>query len=61
MYMCLIFVNQGYTNMDNPFGDERLLDTFVWKQKLDKEGKAELTMTDIEKMQKNKMIENKVS
>ena len=46
--------------MDNPFGDDRLLDTFVWKQKLDKEGKSQLTMPDIEKMQKNKMIENKV-
>ena len=27
-----------YTNADNPFGDSNLLDKFVWRKKLDKEG-----------------------
>ena len=28
-----------YTNNDNPFGDSNLLDKFVWRKKLEKEGK----------------------
>ncbi|XP_013403092.1 cactin [Lingula anatina] len=31
----------GYTNEDNPFGDERLLNTFVWQKKLEKTGKKD--------------------
>ncbi len=27
-----------YTNADNPFGDSNLLDKFVWRKKLEKEG-----------------------
>jgi len=27
-----------YTNSDNPFGDSNLLDKFVWRKKLEKEG-----------------------
>ena len=26
----------GYTNEDNPFGDEKFLDTFAWRNKMDK-------------------------
>ena len=51
----------GYTNVDNPFGDEHLLNTFVWNKKLQKEGLSSLDKHDIEKMQKQKMMENKVS
>ena len=51
----------GYTNVDNPFGDEHLLSTFVWNKKLQKEGLGGLDRHDLEKMQKQKMIENKVS
>ena len=50
----------GYTNVDNPFGDEHLLNTFVWNKKLQKEGLGGLDKHDLEKMQKLKMIENKV-
>jgi len=52
---------QGYTNADNPFGDEHLLDTFVWQKKLEKEGKSDLAQTELEKIQKTKMMESKVS
>ncbi|XP_076443229.1 splicing factor Cactin-like [Babylonia areolata] len=50
----------GYTNVDNPFGDEHLLDTFVWTKKIEKEGKKHLTTDEIQKQQKLKMRENKV-
>ena len=51
---------QGYTNSDNPFGDEFLLETCVWKKKLEKEGQEDMMEEDIKKIQKMKMIENKV-
>ena len=51
---------QGYTNADNPFGDEHLLQTFVWNKKLQKEGLADVERHAIDKMQQRKMIENKV-
>ncbi|KAK7115328.1 splicing factor Cactin-like [Littorina saxatilis] len=50
----------GFTNVDNPFGDEHLLDTFVWSKKMEKEGKKHLTTVEIQKQQKFKMRENKV-
>jgi hypothetical protein len=50
----------GYTNADNPFGDEHLLDTFVWGKKLQKEGMSHIEKNEIEKLQKMKMLENKV-
>lgn len=50
----------GYTNVDNPFGDEHLLDTFVWSKKIDKEGKKHLATEEIQKLQKLKMRENKI-
>jgi hypothetical protein len=50
----------GYTNADNPFGDEHLLDTFVWQKKLEKEGKSDLSQADLEKIQKMKMMESKL-
>lgn len=46
--------------MDNPFGDEHLLDTFVWAKKLDKEGKKDLSNEEIQQMHRSKMIKNKV-
>ena len=51
---------QGYTNVDNPFGDEHLLDTFVWGKKMEKEDKKHLTTEEVQKQQKIKMRENKV-
>lgn len=49
----------GYTNADNPFGDEHLLDTFVWHRKMEKEGKKGLLQEELQKMQKLKMEENR--
>ncbi|CAI9720087.1 cactincactin-like [Octopus vulgaris] len=49
----------GYTNADNPFGDEHLLDTFVWQRKMEKEGKKGVAVEKLQKMQKEKMAENR--
>ena len=46
--------------MDNPFGDEHLLDTFHWDKKLEKAGIKGAPKEHIEKLQKQKMVENKV-
>ena len=61
VYLTGILFAQVYTNNDNPFGDEHLLDTFVWSKKIEKEGKKHLTTDEIQKLQKLKMRENKVS
>jgi hypothetical protein len=50
-----------YTNADNPFGDSHLLDTFMWKKKLEKEGLSELPIEELETRKRQKMEENKVS
>ncbi|BFZ01693.1 hypothetical protein BsWGS_04732 [Bradybaena similaris] len=50
----------GYTNVDNPFGDEHLLDTFVWTKKLEKEGKKDLSVEEIQAISRSKMLQNKV-
>ena len=52
--------NQGYTNADNPFGDEHLLETFMWRKKMQKEGTNDLSNENMEKHQKGKMMESKV-
>ncbi|KAL3867399.1 hypothetical protein ACJMK2_044604 [Sinanodonta woodiana] len=49
----------GYTNADNPFGDEHLLDTFLWSKKMDKEGNRSLSKEEIQQLQKQKMEENR--
>ncbi|XP_048736311.1 splicing factor Cactin-like [Ostrea edulis] len=49
----------GYTNSDNPFGDECLLDTFVWSKKMEKEGKKHLNEEEIHKHQKMKLEESR--
>ncbi|OWF46150.1 cactin-like [Mizuhopecten yessoensis] len=49
----------GYTNADNPFGDEHLLDTFTWGKKLEKEGKKNLTKVEIQHHHKQKMDESR--
>ncbi|CAL1542037.1 unnamed protein product [Lymnaea stagnalis] len=50
----------GYTNVDNPFGDEHLLDTFVWTKKLEKEGKKDLVAEELQAISRSKMVQNKV-
>ncbi|KAL0278396.1 UNVERIFIED_CONTAM: hypothetical protein PYX00_000227 [Menopon gallinae] len=48
-----------YTNTDNPFGDANLLNTFVWKKKLDRDGLAGATSEELEKRNREKQEENK--
>lgn len=48
-----------YTNTDNPFGDANLLDTFIWKKKLDKDGLTGVNTEEIEKRNREKQEENK--
>ncbi|XP_053403132.1 splicing factor Cactin-like [Mercenaria mercenaria] len=50
----------GYTNVDNPFGDEHLTETFVWSKKISKEGKEALDHEEIHQMTKKKMEETRV-
>lgn len=40
----------GYTNDDNPFGDEKLVETFVWNKKMVKEGNSHLTVVEQKKL-----------
>jgi len=47
----------GYTNEDNPFGDEKLLDTFVWRKKMDKDGKTHLTETEQKRLIQSRQAE----
>ncbi|XP_064609618.1 splicing factor Cactin-like [Liolophura sinensis] len=49
----------GYSNADNPFGDEHLLETFVWTKKMSKEGKKNVTVEEIQQLQRRKMEENR--
>ncbi|XP_071549801.1 splicing factor Cactin isoform X2 [Panulirus ornatus] len=49
-----------FTNADNPYGDNNLLDTFVWTKKLEKEGLASLARDEIEKQNRAKMEENRI-
>ncbi|CAD5121495.1 unnamed protein product [Dimorphilus gyrociliatus] len=48
-----------YSNTENPFGDDKLLEPFVWQKKIKAEGKESLQEQEIEKMTREKMIENK--
>lgn len=49
-----------YSNVDNPFGDEHLTETFVWSKKISKEGKEALDHEQIHQLTKKKMEENRV-
>ena len=42
----------------NPFGDEKLLDTFVWRKKMDRDGKTHLTETEQRRMIQSKQSLN---
>lgn len=35
-----------FTNADNPYGDNNLLETYVWNKKLEKDGLANLSRYD---------------
>ncbi|XP_041659138.1 cactin [Cheilinus undulatus] len=45
----------GYTNADNPFGDNNLLGTFKWQKALDKKGIGHLSEKDLK--ERNKCIQ----
>ncbi|VDK53156.1 unnamed protein product, partial [Gongylonema pulchrum] len=47
-----------YTNTNNPFNDPNLTSTFVWTKKLASEGKANLSISEIEKMNRERIRKN---
>lgn len=48
-----------YTNTDNPFGDSKLLDTFVWHKKLEKQGLKDLPVEEKKKLMHLKQHTNR--
>uniref|UniRef100_A0A1I7XX41 Splicing factor Cactin n=1 Tax=Steinernema glaseri TaxID=37863 RepID=A0A1I7XX41_9BILA len=48
----------GYTNMNNPFNDRSLTETFVWKKKHDAEGRKNVSYKAMEKMHREKIARN---
>lgn len=51
---------QCYTNQDNPFGDSALTNTFVWTKKLAKEGVKSVSRDELEALNRQKQLENKI-
>ncbi|KAG6464074.1 hypothetical protein O3G_MSEX014258 [Manduca sexta] len=51
---------QCYTNQDNPFGDSALTNTFVWTKKLAKEGVKNVSRNELEALNRQKQLENKI-
>lgn len=52
--------HQGYTDHDNPFGDAALTDAFVWGKKLAKLGPSTATPEELERINRQTQIENKI-
>merc|ERR1712136_283862 len=50
----------GYTNADNPFGDGKLLETFVWHKKLEEDGLNHLAPNQKKSLMKSKQEANKI-
>ncbi|CAI2328922.1 unnamed protein product [Caenorhabditis sp. 36 PRJEB53466] len=48
----------NYTNLNNPFNDAKLTQTFVWGKKLEKEGKNGLTQEEITKQTSQRIRKN---
>ncbi|KAK0422122.1 hypothetical protein QR680_007379 [Steinernema hermaphroditum] len=48
----------GYTNMNNPFNDRNLTDTFVWKKKHESEGRKNVSYKSMEKLHRDKIARN---
>jgi len=46
-------LNQDYTNHDNPFGDGRLEESFIWRKKYDKQGEK---LDDQEILRRNRVL-----
>lgn len=51
---------QCYTNQDNPFGDSALTHSFVWTKKLAKEGVKAVTRDELDALNRQKQLENKI-
>jgi len=49
----------GMTNTNNPFGDEKLLDTFVWQKKLQKKGLSDVAPEHLKVITAQRVEENK--
>ena len=49
-----------YTNADNPFGDGKLLETFVWHKKLEEDGLNHLAPDQKKSLMKSKQEANKI-
>ncbi|KAK5971356.1 hypothetical protein GCK32_018279, partial [Trichostrongylus colubriformis] len=48
----------AYTNLNNPFNDVNLTETFVWGKKLEREGKVGLSRKEIEKEMRRRVEKN---
>ncbi|XP_043088297.1 cactin [Puntigrus tetrazona] len=49
----------GYTNADNPFGDNNLLGTFKWQKALEKKGIGHLSEKNLKERNKHIQVENR--
>lgn len=49
----------GYSNSDNPFGDNNLLDTFIWRKALEKKGVSHLGEKQLKERNKRIQEENR--
>ncbi|XP_072338571.1 splicing factor Cactin isoform X1 [Scyliorhinus torazame] len=50
----------GYTNADNPFGDNNLLGTFIWQKALEKKGISHLAEKDLKDRNKRIQEDNRL-
>ncbi|KAG8454472.1 hypothetical protein GDO86_000914 [Hymenochirus boettgeri] len=50
----------GYTNTDNPFGDNNLLGTFIWSKALEKKGIGHLAEKDLKERNKHIQEDNRM-
>ncbi|XP_053317933.1 splicing factor Cactin [Spea bombifrons] len=50
----------GYTNTDNPFGDNNLLGTFIWNKALEKKGIGHLAEKDLKERNKSIQEDNRL-
>ncbi|CAF1332139.1 unnamed protein product, partial [Didymodactylos carnosus] len=51
--------HMGMNNTNNPFGDDKLLENFVWKKKLDRQGYTNLPVDQLNSMTRQRVEENK--
>lgn len=49
------------TNTNNPYGDEKLLETFVWSKKLEKKGLSDVPPERLKALTAQRVEENKVT